>query len=150
VSHVSNDPMALRYASALQGFVQGTGDAVDIYDEAAQQIGPGERTHYGRVEIDGFWRGVFGAFSVQSFALEHLVEQRDMAHSGRPYRVALRFRAQGTHENPGPTMRYGAPTGHAVEVMGIVHAEFIQSRVIREWVLIDDVAIWMQILTPQT
>jgi hypothetical protein len=33
--------------------------------------------------------------------------------------------------------------------MGIVHAELVQGRVLREWVLIDDVAIWMQVLTPQ-
>jgi hypothetical protein len=30
-----------------------------------------------------------------------------------------------------------------------VHAEFAQGRVLREWVLIDDVALWMQVLVPQ-
>jgi len=149
-SHISSDPMALRYASALQDFAQGKAGAIGIYDEAAQQIGPGERTHYGQVEIDGFWRSVFGALKVSNFTTEHLVVQRDMPRSGRPDRVALRLRAQTLHvgEGPGAT-RYGAPTGRPVEVLGIVHAEFIQGRVIREWVLIDDVAIWMQVLTPQ-
>jgi hypothetical protein len=33
--------------------------------------------------------------------------------------------------------------------MGIVHAELVQGRVLREWVLIDDVALWMQVLVPQ-
>ena len=151
LSHVSSDPMALRYASQLQDFAQGTAGTIDIYDEAVQQIGPGERTHYGRAEIDGFWRSLFGALKVSNFTVEHLVVQRDFAHSGRPDRLALRFRAQTLHEAPGtaPT-RYGVPTGRPVEVLGIVHAEFVQGRVIREWVLIDDVAIWMQILTPQT
>jgi hypothetical protein len=30
-----------------------------------------------------------------------------------------------------------------------VHAELVQGRVLREWVLIDDVALWMQVLVPQ-
>ena len=150
LSHVSSDPMALRYASQLQEFAQGKAGAIDIYDEAVQQIGPGESMQYGRAEIDGFWRSLFGALKVSSFTVEHLVVQRDVARSGRPDRAALRFRAQTLHDAPGTAAtRYGVPTGRPVEVMGIVHAEFIQGRVIREWVLIDDVAIWMQVLTPQ-
>ena len=43
---------------------------------------------------------------------------------------------------------YGAPTGKAVEVLGINHAEFFQGRVLREWVLMDDIALWMQVLAP--
>jgi hypothetical protein len=30
-----------------------------------------------------------------------------------------------------------------------VHAEFFRGRVLREWVLIDDVALWMQVLGGQ-
>jgi len=150
VSHISSDPMALRYASALQHFAHGEAGAIGIYDEAAQQIGPGERTHYGQREIAGFWRSVFGALEVSKLTVEHLVAQRDSARSGRPDRVAMRFRAQTVHGGQGlEATRYGAPSGRAVEVLGIVHAEFIQGRVIREWVLMDDVAIWMQILRPQ-
>ena len=43
-------------------------------------------------------------------------------------------------------MRYDKHSDKPVELLGIVHAEFYQGQVIREWVLIDDVAIWMQIL----
>ena len=149
-SHISSDRIAQRYASALQDFAQGKAGAVALYDEAAQQIGPGERTHYGQAEIGGFWRSVFAALKVSSFTVEHLVEQRDMERSGRPDRLAMRFRAQTVHVASGPdATRYGAPTGRPVEVLGIVHAEFVRGRVIREWVLIDDVAIWMQVLPPQ-
>ena len=31
--------------------------------------------------------------------------------------------------------------------MGINHAEFFNGRVLREWVLVDDIALWMQVLT---
>ena len=44
---------------------------------------------------------------------------------------------------------FGEATGQPVEIMGINHVEIVQGKVLREWVLIDDVAIWMQILRPQ-
>jgi hypothetical protein len=36
-----------------------------------------------------------------------------------------------------------------VEIMGISHAEFANGRVLREWLLVDEVAIWMQVLAPR-
>lgn len=43
----------------------------------------------------------------------------------------------------------GVPTGKPVEVKGINHVEFFRGRVMREWVLVDDVALWMQVLGAQ-
>ncbi len=147
VSHVSAEPLALRYAQAIEDLARGKGQADAVYDEAAQQIGPGEVTCYGHAEIASFWHSVFGALQVQQFAVEHLVLQSDMAQSGRPDRVAMRFRAQTLHRPQGANnQRYGEATGRPVEVLGIVHAEFVRGLVVREWVLLDDVAIWMQVL----
>ena len=146
-SHVATEPLAVRYAQSIEDFAHGIGQADAIYDDAAQQIGPGETTCYGHAEIASFWNSVFRALQVQQFAVEHLALQTDMAQSGRPDRVAMRFRAQTLHQPQGvDNQRYGAATGRPVEVLGIVHAEFVRGRVIREWVLIDDVAIWMQVL----
>jgi predicted ester cyclase len=161
VSHISTDPLAVRYAQTIrdlvydqgQGQIPGNGRSpvTAIYDEAAQQIGPGESTSYGHAEIAGFWHSIFGALRVQQFDLEHLVIQRDMQQTGRPDRLALRFRGTTVHSpRPDCIARYGNPSKRPVEVLGIVHAEFAQGRVIREWVLIDDVATWMQILDAQT
>ena len=150
VSHISTEPLAVRYAQALQALAHGTGDVVSLYDDAAQQIGPGEASSYGHAEIAASWRSVFGALQVQQFTLEHLAMQRDMANSGRPDRVALRFRAQTLHTaQVAGAGRYGTGSGRPVELLGIVHAEFVQGRVMREWLLLDDVAIWMQVLAPQ-
>ena len=80
---------------------------------------------------------------MQSFVVENLAFQRG---DGRADRVALRWRAHAVHTGGG---RYGAPTGKTIEVMGINHAEFFRGRVLREWVLVDDVALWMQVLDPQ-
>ena len=43
-----------------------------------------------------------------------------------------------------------APPSSPVEILGITHAEVdhARSRILREWVLVDEVALWMQILAP--
>lgn len=150
VSHISKHALAQAYAGAIEALAQGEGDVSAIYDVAAQQIGPGEQTNYGQDEIAGFWRSVFGALRVQQFSVEHLAWQQDQAQSGRSDRLALRFRAKTVHSPlDSSLLRYGRESGRVVEVMGIVHAEFVKGRVLREWVLIDDVALWMQVLVPQ-
>ena len=151
VSHVSDDPQAQAYARAIEAVCL-RGMPVDgIYDDAASQIGPGERTCYGQAEITGFWQGLAASLRVTRFAVEHLVIQRDMATSGRPDRIAMRFRAHSLHEPSDiEASRFGKGTGRPVELLGIVHAEFARGRVIREWVLLDEVAIWMQILDAQS
>jgi predicted ester cyclase len=87
-----------------------------------------------------FWAGLWGALAPQQLAIEHLVLQQ---RPGRAPALAMRWRAQTLHVQDG---RYGPATGRAVEVLGITHAEFEGDRVVREWVLIDDVALWMQVL----
>lgn len=150
VSHISQHPQAQAYVEAIKALAQGDGDVSAIYDEAAQQISPGEHTSYGHDEIDGFWRSVFGALRVQQFTVEHLAWQQDHANSDRNDRLSLRFRAKTVHRpRDSSLLRYGRESGREVEVMGIVHAEFVHGRVLREWVLIDDVALWMQVLVPQ-
>jgi predicted ester cyclase len=151
VSHISKHALAQAYAVSIEALAQCEGDVSAIYDVAAQQIGPGEHTNYGQDEIAGFWRSVFGALRVQQFSVEHLAWQQDQAQSDRNDRLALRFRAKTVHRPlDSSLLRYGRESGRVVEVMGIVHAEFAQGRVLREWVLIDDVALWMQVLVPQT
>jgi len=84
---------------------------------------------------------------VERFDVEHLVLNQG---AGRADRVALRWRAFTRHTNHGTADGlYGPASGHVVEVMGINHVELVDGKVLREWVLIDDVAIWMQVLTAQ-
>jgi len=146
-SHLSEDPLAVAYAQGLENIAWGRGQIPRLYDDAAQQISPGEFTSYGHLEIAAFWQGLFGALPTEHFTIEHLAVQRG---AGRADRVALRFRAQTRHSPIDTCMsRYGIhSSGQPVELLGIVHAEFFQGRVIREWVLLDDVAVWMQILSP--
>ncbi len=147
VSDISTNSLATGYARAIEDFAQGQFGKIDAaYDDAVHHIGPGGTTCYGHGEVRAFWQGLFGALQVSSLALEHLAFQ---AGGGRADRAALRFRAKTRHSPRGESMeRYGKYSGQEVELMGICHVEFWRGRVLREWVLIDDVAIWMQVLHP--
>lgn len=139
-SHLSEAVLATGYAQAIQGFAHGAASTAEVYDEAVHHLGPAETTRYGRDEVQAWWRTLFEVFAVEAFTVEHLA-----AHSGdgRADRVALRWRAQTRHATGGS---FGPATGAPVELMGINHVEFHRGRVIREWVLIDEVALWMQVL----
>ena len=62
--------------------------------------------------------------------------------SARPVRLSA-GRSMGTHEGEG---RYGAPSGADIHIMGISQCEFGPDGLLREWVLIDDTAVWKQVL----
>jgi predicted ester cyclase len=143
ISALSSEVLAQNYAQILQDFSKRRGRAASGYDDAAHHIGPGGRTLFGHVEVAAFWQGLFAALEAQSFAVEHLAFQRG---DGRPDRVAIRWRAHALHTGAGV---YGEPTGRPIEVMGINHAEFFRGRVLREWVLLDELALWMQVLSPR-
>lgn len=147
VSHVSAEPLAQSHARGIEALLRRGGDVAALYDDAVHLIGPGERSCYGHADVAGFWQGLAASFRVGQFAVEHLVLQQDMPASGRPDRIALRFRAQSVHEPQAlSAQRFGAGTGRPVELLGIVHAELLHGRILRQWVLLDEVALWMQIL----
>jgi predicted ester cyclase len=142
-SHVSTAPPAVAYAEAVRGFSTGATDVAAAYDDAVHHLGPGETTRYGHDEVGAWWRGLFTVFAVEHFAVEHLVLQQG---DGRADRIAMRWRALARHAGEGA---FGAATGHRVEILGINHAELFRGRVLREWVLVDEVALWMQVLGGQ-
>jgi predicted ester cyclase len=148
VSEISKDPDAQRYAAAIASFTARRFDAIDGYDEAIHQIAAGERHHYGRAEAQHYWQTLFGAFRTNDFTIEHLAINRAPHRSDR---IALRWRAQTSHAPiEGSHISFGSATGNAVEILGINHAELVGGRVQREWVLVDEVALWMQLLSAQT
>jgi predicted ester cyclase len=145
-SHIDQGALATSYRALYEGLWAGRGvDAVlSSHDRAALLAAPGGETQYGHLEIRDFWIPFLAAFPRAQFELEHLAE---VQRPGRNPAVAMRWRVRAWHEGPG---RYGEPGGRQVEIMGISHAEFAAGRILREWLLIDDVALWMQILAPQT
>ena len=146
-SHISGAPLASQYASTIQALAVRSADAthlIEIYDEAVHQIAPGETHHYGRAELHGYWRSLFAAFDVENFVVEHLAENVSV---GRGARIAFRWRAHASHAALGEFGQgFGDATERRVEIMGINHIDIADGKIVREWVLIDEVALWMQLL----
>lgn len=115
----------------------------DAYDRAATLHYPAHETAHNWGGVEQFWMGLRTAFSSAEFKVEH---QFGCDDSLMPTRAALRWSLHGTHDGFG---RFGPPTGAQVYVMGITHFEFGPRGIRREWTLIDDTAIWKQILLHQ-
>ena len=130
-----------RYADLLAGIMAGgLGRIEQTYDRAVQMDLPGGVAGHGRPAADRFWLGLRSALPAATFTVHHRIGRTD---PDLPPRAALRWSLDGNHDGWG---RYGRPTGAPVHVMGISHAEFGPRGLRREWVLIDDTAIWKQIL----
>jgi ketosteroid isomerase-like protein len=115
-------------------------------DEAVQVELPAGTRAVGVAALEAFWFGLTAAFAGARLHIHSLAE---FVEPGRTPRVAMRWRVVGQHNGQG---RYGAPSGRPVEMLGITHAEIDtrpgRERILREWILIDDVALWMQLLAP--
>ncbi len=115
------------------------------YDRAAHLEFPGHVTGHGHSDADKFWMGLRAAFPTAKFEINHQIGRADPT---MPPRAAIRWSLTGKHDGWGS---FGAPTHADVHVMGITHAEFgtfgaAEPTLRREWTLIDDTAIWKQIL----
>lgn len=113
------------------------------YDEAVSLAHPGNHDAHGKAPADRFWLSYLAALPDAAFSLDHMIVRTD---PGRPVRCAARWSLQGKHRGHGA---FGAPTGADIYVMAISHAEIIDNRIVREWVLIDELAIWRQIAIHQ-
>ena len=143
----NDDEWGARYAEVLTRIM-----AADLavipraYDRACGLAHPGGVSGLGWADADRFWLGLRAAFPDAAFEIHHVIGRDDPL---MPPRAALRWSLTGAHSGWGA---FGAPTGSEVHVMGMSHAEFGPygegggAAIRREWVLIDETAIWKQIL----
>lgn len=110
------------------------------YDRAVIGEYPGAVQAIGREQAVEFWLGLRSAFPDAAFRIHHRI---GMDGGLMPPRAAIRWSLDGVHSGWGS---FGRPTGAAVHVMGISHAEFGPWGLRREYALIDEIAIWKQIL----
>lgn len=129
-----------RYADILTRIMSAEMSAIPgDYDRAAHLELPGGVTVHGHAAADTFWMGLRSSFPSAQFTVQHRIgrDDRDFAP-----RAALRWSLHGKHDGWGA---FGTPTGAEVYVLGLSHAEFGPWGLRREYVLIDEVAIWKQI-----
>jgi len=111
-----------------------------VYDRAVQSEYPGGATGHGFGPVDEFWMGLRAAFPDATFTIEHSIGRDDPMMAPR---AAVRWSLQGAHSGWGA---FGAPTGAEVYILGISHAEFGPWGLRRDYTLIDETAVWKQIL----
>jgi predicted ester cyclase len=112
----------------------------EAYDRACELHYPGGLVGRSHDDADRFWMGLRASFPDATFTIEHQIGRDDPL---MPPRAALRWSLNGKHDGWGA---FGAPTGTAVHIMGVAHAEFGPWGLRREYVLFDEIAIWKQII----
>lgn len=110
------------------------------YRTGANVFIPGGGVAIGHGDIDRFVNGYLASFPDARFRVEQLTLNAD---EGRPMRLAMRWSISATHSGWGV---FGAPTGAPVYLMGLTHAHIVNGKIETEWVLIDEVSVWKQIL----
>jgi predicted ester cyclase len=135
------DPLAADLASQLGRIWNESGLRLlpELYHEAANWHGPCGATRYGPGDLDEWYVGYLAAFPGARFGVDHAVVLRE---ANRPVRVALRWRLEGTHAGRGA---FGAPSGVKVLILAISHLELLDTKIVREFTLIDELALWKQI-----
>ena len=139
---MDDDPDARAYADGWRSLWQEQRLAIlnETRHPAVALELPGGEIATGVAAMDRFLVGYLAAFPGSTFRPEHLVLRRD---PGLPARVAMRWTAEGTHGGRGA---FGSPSGAPVRIAGINHAHIAGGRVVAEWIVVDEVAVWAQIL----
>ena len=131
---------ALMYAGTLESIWRSDCTVVDAnYNEAVALELPGGVAGSGKACATQFWMSLISSVPDARFSVDHLIGRDD---PGFPLRAAARWSVEGTHDGPGA---FGNPSGAPVYIMGISHVEVINRQIIREWVLIDELAVHRQI-----
>ena len=137
----NNNEWGQKHAEILQKIMLTEfGVIEDEYDRACHLAYPCGVEAHGIDAVKEFFIGLRSAFPYANFKIEHQIGRHDAMFSPRS---AIRWSLTGKHEGYG---RYGPPTGAEVHVMGVSHVEFGPWGLRRETTLIDDIAIWKQIL----
>ncbi len=102
----------------------------------------GNRVLYGRGDYRYNLLALLAAFPDALVQIDHICS---LPNGEESYRVATRWTLLGTHTGPG---WYGAPTGKRVRLLGITHSEIRQNRIVREWLVYDEIALLKQLEWP--
>lgn len=142
---LSDDSAALVYCAGLQQIwhEKNTAAIKNFYFHGATLFTPGGQACYGYADIDRFVIGYLASFPDAVLRIHSTIVNRDAESA---VRLAVRWSLDGTHSGYG---HFGAPTGAPVHIMAMSHVQMAQGRVMSEWLLVDEVAIFKQIFAHQ-
>tara|TARA_Y100001970_G_C14250159_1_gene871234 strand:+ start:1049 stop:2017 length:969 start_codon:yes stop_codon:yes gene_type:complete len=109
------------------------------HNRACQIYVPGGEILYGHNEFTNFLQGYLKSFPKGSFKIHHWIVNEE---EGKNTRIAFRWSYYANHSGAG---FFEDPKGEPVIIMAITHAELQENLVVREYLAIDEISIWMQI-----
>lgn len=133
-----------RYEDVLRRIMNAEFSAIPKeYDRACIGEYTSGQTALSHSEIDQFWMALRSSFPNAEFKVHHRIGLDEKMMSPR---AAIRWSLQGKHEGYG---MFGKPSGKDIYIMGISHAEFGPWGLRREFTLLDESAVWKQIILQQ-
>ena len=115
-------------------------DIKKLYDRSAQLYWFGGDLIYTYEKIFEKWNLFLSCFKILKYEVSNSIGLNELEM--RP-RAALRWRLTCKHDYSGI---FGLPSNKEIKIYGISHAEFSKDGIVREYVLIDEISIWKQIL----
>jgi len=133
--------VAENYVSLLRAVWEEKNLAIlgNYYHPACTLFLPGNLVSYGCDAADAFFMSYLAAFSEIRLSIDKVATNQE---KGRPLRVAVRWSIKAKHTGSG---RFGIPGSAPVEFMAISHLHFYKGKILAEWLLIDELAILLQI-----
>lgn len=112
----------------------------DLYFHGATLAGPGGEIVYGHDDIDRFYLGYLASFPDAELTIHSAILNSD---GDQPPRLALRWSVRGRHSGFGG---FGPPSGADVFIMGMSHIYLVDGIIRQEYLLVDEVSIFKQII----
>jgi predicted ester cyclase len=118
----------------------------DIYSPTVMYHGPMLREITGAAGVLHQYLGLLGSIPDAAFLPQHVcsVESEEGG-----VKVALRWVMEGHHLGYGILKSLGAPTGKALQVMGVSHFHYKDGKIVDEWTLYDEMSLLMQVKLAQ-
>ena len=129
-----------KYKNLFLNIIKDQSNIYHFYERSAQLYWIGGELVYTLDQIFEKWKLFLSCFKISKCEISNniLLNQKNM----RP-RASMRWRLICKHSQNGI---FGTPTNKDVEIFGISHAEFGKKGIVREFILIDEISIWKQIL----
>ena len=129
-----------RYKNHFLEIIKDQSKVYHLYERSAQLYWIGGEVIYTLDHIFEKWNFFLSCFNISKCEISNsiLLNQPNMRQ-----RASLRWRLICKHSQNGI---FGMPTNKDVEIFGISHAEFGKNGIVREFILIDEISIWKQIL----
>jgi predicted ester cyclase len=118
----------------------------DVYAPTVMYHGPLMREVTGAAGVLHQYLGLMGSVPDTAFLPQHIcsVESEEGG-----VKVALRWLIEGHHLGYGILKSLGAPTGKALQIMGISHFHYKDGKIVDEWTLYDEMSLLMQVRLAQ-